>query len=78
MAEPLRLKGGEHVLEYGKILGLDIKSLFRFTSSEILLLSGLGMVFAVVGYLLKGIWGGIVGLLIGVILFLYLRGSIPY
>jgi len=67
------------VLEYGKMLGLDIKSLFRFTSvSEILLLSGLGISLGVVGYLMKGTWGGVIGLLIGVILFLYLKSSLPF
>ena len=42
------------------------------------LLFCLGIALTAVGYLLKGVWGACIALGIGVALFLYLNGYLPF
>jgi hypothetical protein len=66
-------------MEYAVLFGLNIKSLFSSGSiSGMLLLFGLAVALAVVGYLLKGVWGACIALGSGTILFMYCRGSLPF
>jgi len=67
------------MMEYGTMLGFNIRSLFSsMPISEILLLFGLGMALIFVGYLLKGMWGASIAFLAGVVLFLYFKGLSPF
>jgi hypothetical protein len=45
---------------------------------EILVLISLGLALTAVGYLLKGVWGACIALGIGVVLFLYFKGLLPF
>ncbi len=66
-------------MEYAVLLGLNIKSLFSSASiSEMLLLIGSGIALAVLGYLLKGVWGACIALGSGIILFFYFGGLLPF
>ena len=66
-------------MEYAVLLGLNIKSLFDSASiSGMFLLFGLAVALAVVGYLLKGVWGACIALGSGTILFIYFRDSLPF
>lgn len=66
-------------MEYAVLIGLNIKSIFSSGSvSGIFLLLGLALALAVVGYLLKGVWGACIALGSGTILFIYFRGSLPF
>ena len=67
------------MVEYGAMLGLDVKSLFSSALiSEILLPLGLGIALIVVGYLFKGVWGAVIAFLVGAVLFLFFRGLLPF
>jgi hypothetical protein len=67
------------MLEYGTILGLNVKSFFSSVPiSEMLLLLGLGIALIVVGYSFKGVWGAGIAFLVGAVLFLYFRGLLPF
>lgn len=67
------------MLEYGTMLGLNVKSFFSSVPiSEMLLLLGLGIVLIVVGYSFKGVGGAGIAFLVGAVLFLYFRGLLPF
>jgi hypothetical protein len=67
------------VVEYGALLGLNVKSFFTSTPiSEMFLPVGLGIPLIAAGYLLKGVWGAGVAFLIGTVLLLYCKGLPPF
>ena len=67
------------MMEHGTMLGLNLKSLFSSALiSEMLLLPGLGIALIVVGYLFKGVWGAGIAFLVWAVLFLYVRGLLPF
>jgi len=46
---------------------------FEFIKSGILLMS-IGLILVLAGFKIKGVWGAVVALLVGTVLFLYLKG----
>ena len=66
----LRMQEERHM---GIGITLDYSSI-----SGILLLFGLGIALAVLGYLVRGVWGAIIALGIGALLFLYSQGLLPF
>jgi hypothetical protein len=66
------------MLEYaavaGALLGEKINSLFNFDFlSDYAWILGAGAVLAALGYLIKGLWGSFIALLIGGFLYLYMN-----
>lgn len=67
------------MVEYGVLLGSDVKSLFSSVPiSEMLLALGFGIALIITGYLLKGVWGAGLAFLVGSVLFLYFKGLSPF
>lgn len=59
-------------LEYGRLLGLTGESPLNLESMGtivLIMLAGAGLLF--VGYQVKGVWGAIIAMAIGILLFLY-------
>jgi len=64
----------EYAIMAGALLGEKIESIFNFDSlSDYAAILVAGGVLAAFGYLIKGWWGSFVALLIGAILFLYMK-----
>jgi len=64
----------EYAVVAGALLGEKVESIFNFDSlSDYAAILGAGAVLAVFGYLIKGLWGSFIALLIGAILFLYTK-----
>ena len=66
-------------MEYVIILVLNMGFLFNLDSSpELFLFLGLAMALTLLGYLIKGGSGAALGLLVGIILFFYSDGRLPF
>jgi hypothetical protein len=78
-----RKKAGFHMLEYAAVaaalLGEKINSFLDFDSlSDYAWILGAGAVLASLGYLIKGLWGSFIALLIGAFVFLYMKDFLPF
>jgi uncharacterized membrane protein YeaQ/YmgE (transglycosylase-associated protein family) len=78
-----RKKAGFQMLEYaavaGALLGEKINSLLNFDSfSDYAWIFGAGAVLASLGYLIKGLWGSFIALLIGAFVYLYIKDLLPF
>jgi transposase len=76
-------EGGFQMLEYavaaGALLGEKISSFFNFDSlSDYAWILGAGVALAGLGYLIKGLWGSFIALLIGAFFFLYMKDFLPF
>ncbi len=57
----------------------DLRSFFDWDSTKGIVFNLVaGVALFVIGYLIKGVWGGIVAISIGLVIFLYLKGSITF
>ncbi len=72
------------MIEYFMVLrsivsGADLKAFFDLDSTKGMVFTLLaGVALFIIGYLIKGIWGAIIFFSIGLLIFLYLRGSIAF
>ena len=64
------------VFEYIRLTGMDNSSFSLDFVSRVLFLVFAGLILAVIGFKLKGVWGAVVALTAGVVLFLYHEGMI--
>ncbi len=69
----------EYAVVAGALLGEKVNLLLNFDSlsgySSIL---GAGVILAVLGYLIKGLWGSFIALLVGGFPFLYMKDFFPF
>jgi len=72
------------MLEYIMLLrsiasSADLRSFFDWDSTKgIVFTLVAGVALFIIGYLIKGVWGGMVAILIGLLILLYLKGSITF
>jgi hypothetical protein len=59
------------IFEYIRLTGMDASSFSLGFVSRVLFLVFAGLILAVVGFKIKGVWGAAVALAAGVVLFLY-------
>ena len=69
----------EYAVVGGALLGEKVGLLLNFDSfSGYAWILGAGVVLAGVGYLIKGLWGSLIALLIGSFLFFYMKDFLPF
>ncbi len=69
----------EYVVVAGALLGEKVNLLLNFDSfSGYASIFGAGVVLAGLGYLVKGLWGSFIVLLVGGFLFLYMKDFFPF
>jgi hypothetical protein len=66
------------IFEYIRLTGMDTASFSLDFVARVLFLVFGGLMLAVVGFKIKGVWGAAVALAAGVILFLYNEGIIRF
>jgi len=74
---------GFQMLEYavvgGALLGEKVNSFLNFDSfSGYASILGAGVALAGLGYLIKGLWGSFIALLVGAFFFLYTKDFFPF
>jgi hypothetical protein len=78
-----RWQAAFQMLEYAAVAaalpGEKINSFLDFDSlSDYAWILGAGAVLASLGYLIKGLWGSFIALLIGAFVFLYIKDFLPF
>jgi hypothetical protein len=69
----------EYAVLAGALLGEKVNSLLNFDSfSGYASILVAGVVLADLGYLVKGLWGSFIALLVGAFLFLYMKDFLPF
>jgi hypothetical protein len=69
----------EYAVVAGALLGEKVNSFLNFDSfSGYASILGAGIVLAGLGYLIKGLWGSFIALLVGAFLFLYMKDFFPF
>ena len=69
----------EYAIVAGALLGEKVNLFLNFDSfSGYASILGAGIVLAGLGYLVKGLWGSFIALLVGAFLFLYMKDFFPF
>ena len=69
----------EYAVVAGALLGEKVNSLLNFDSlSGYASFLGAGVVLGGIGYLIKGLWGSFIALLVGAFFFLYMKDFFPF
>ena len=69
----------EYAVAAGALLGEKVNSFFNFISiPDYAPLLGAGIVLAGLGYLIRGLWGSFIALLVGGVLYLYMKDFLPF
>jgi hypothetical protein len=66
------------IFEYIRLTGMDTSSFSLDFVARVLFLVFAGLILAVVGFKIKGVWGAAVALAAGVVSFLYKEGMIRF
>ena len=66
------------IFEYIRLTGMDNSSFPLDFVSRVLFLFFTGLILAIAGFKIKGVWGAALALVAGVILFLYNEGMIRF
>jgi|WetSurSiteA1Bulk_404760.scaffolds.fasta_scaffold215937_2 hypothetical protein len=67
------------MFEYLGLLGLGTEAIFDLDSLEGISLAGLtALLLIIIGYLIKGFWGAVIALGVGVLVFLYVNDLLVF